>query len=70
MTFVFTSWYFVMLMLLAGIIACVVVCVMMDKKDRQIIKNFVKQNEKQPEEVKDQPVVEEKTELNTENVVE
>ena len=67
MTFVFTSWYFVILALLAGVIACVVVCLKMDKKDRQIIKDFVETNKKN-EENKKQPVVEEVKEENTEKV--
>ena len=44
MEFVFTSWYFVMIALVAGIVACLVVCFKMDKKDRKIISDYVNSN--------------------------
>ena len=49
MEFVFTSWYFVIIALIAGIVACLVVYVQMDKKDRQIISDYVKSNQAQAE---------------------
>lgn len=54
MAFVFSSWYIVMLLLVAGIAACLVVFFKMDKKDKVIIDQFVKdsaasQEEKEPE---------------------
>ncbi|MBE5741077.1 MAG: hypothetical protein E7351_00895 [Clostridiales bacterium] len=64
MTFVFTPWYFVMALLLAGIVACIVVFIKMDKKDRELIGQFVKESQEAPKasEVKDEPKVEEKVE--------
>ena len=55
MSFVFSFWYIVMLLLVAGIVACLVVFFKMDKKDKVLIENFIKEStEEQPtaEEVK------------------
>lgn len=41
MYFVYSSWYIVMAILLVGIIGLIVAFVMMDKKDRTIIQEFV-----------------------------
>ncbi len=60
MTFVFTSWYFVIFALIAGIVACAVIFIKMDKKDREIIKNYVEQNQSQESSVEHN--VEEKSE--------
>lgn len=49
MTFVFTSWYFVVLALVAGIATSLIIFFKMDKKDRVLIDEFVKEN--QPKEV-------------------
>ena len=60
MTFVFSFWYIVMAVLVLGIAACVVGFILMDKKDRVIIKEFVDStNEPQVEPTK---AVEEKAE--------
>ena len=45
MEFVFTAWYFVILVLVLGIAACLVVFFMMDKKDKALINDFVKQSQ-------------------------
>ena len=41
MTFVFSIWYIVALVLAAAVVACLVVFFKMDKKDSVIIKEFV-----------------------------
>jgi len=63
MSFVFTSWYFVILALVAGIAACLIVFLKMDKQDRVLIEEFVKEN--QPKDSVEQP-----TENSVENKVE
>lgn len=45
MTFVFTSWYFVILALIAGIVACLLVFFKMDKTDKAMIKEFVEDSQ-------------------------
>ena len=50
MAFVFSPWYFVMIALVVGIIACLVVFFRMDKKDKEIIKDFLEESQKQVEE--------------------
>lgn len=70
MTFVFSPWYFVLIILVAAIVASILVFVRMDKKDRVIIDNFIKQsteeatseNEIVKEEVEEEAPVEEKKE--------
>ena len=47
MAFVFTAWYFVLIALVAGIAACLVVFFKMDKKDRVMIEEFVKEAQAQ-----------------------
>ena len=47
MAFVFSPWYFVMIALVVGIIACLVVFFRMDKKDKEIIKDFLEESQKQ-----------------------
>ncbi len=47
MTFVFSVWYFVMIALVAGIAACLVFLFLMDKKDRVMIDQFVKDSQAQ-----------------------
>lgn len=44
MAFVWSFWYIVVAVLAIGIIACIVCFVMMDKKDKLIISDFVKKN--------------------------
>lgn len=44
MTFVFSIWYFVIIALVAGAIACLVVFLKMDKKDKILIEQFVKES--------------------------
>ena len=41
MTFVFSFWYIVIAVLVLGIAGCVTGFILMDKKDRIIIKEFV-----------------------------
>lgn len=45
MFFVYSSWYIVLSVLAVAIVALIVTFVMMDKKDRQIIKEFVEKNQ-------------------------
>ena len=79
MVFVWSYWYIVLAILLIGAIGCVVAFILMDKKDREIISSFVKDNsqpveEKKPEKIvvsvapkeEEAPAVEEKIE-STEN---
>lgn len=49
MAFVFSPWYFVMIALVIGIIACFIVFFKMDKTDKEIIKKFVEETQKQAE---------------------
>ncbi len=44
MYFVYTSWYIVIVALIALSIACLVAFIQMDKKDRALIKQFVEEN--------------------------
>lgn len=53
MAFVFSAWYFVILAVIAGIVACLLVFFKMDKKDREMIEKFIQDN--QP---KEEPAVE------------
>ena len=48
MAFVFSFWYIVMAMLAVGVVACIMVFFNMDKKDKEIIDNFVKESANQP----------------------
>ena len=60
MEFVFTAWYFVMIALVAGIAACLVVFFKMDKKDRAMIEEFVKEAQEQAQQEQQvEPAVEE-----------
>jgi len=43
MKFVYSNWYIVLALLVVGIVACVVAVIKMDKKDKVIISEFVKQ---------------------------
>ena len=61
MKFVYSNWYIVMAVLLVLIIGSIVAFILMDKKDKELIKDFVKSNAEPaevPEEVKSEPVVE------------
>ena len=64
MTFVYTSWYIVLAILALAIVGLVVAFVMMDKKDKLIIKEFMNQAnasaEKQSVEAESAPVAEKK----------
>ena len=51
MEFVFSPWYFVMIGLVIGIIVCFIIFFKMDRKDKQIIKKFIEETQKQAEEV-------------------
>ena len=64
MTFVFSAWYFVMIALVAGIAACLAVFFVMDKKDKRMIEQFIKDSQSQEEvaPANNEPVVESKTE--------
>ena len=44
MKFVYSNWYIVMVLLLVLIVACIVVFILMDKKDKELIKEFVEKN--------------------------
>ena len=44
MTFVSSPWYIVMALIVVAIVALVVVFVMMDKKDRALIEEFIQSN--------------------------
>ena len=84
MAIVWSNWYIVMAVLAIGVIACIVVFVLMDKKDKLIISDFVKKNKESTstapaesakpaqvesvEEVKAEPVVESKAEVAEEKV--
>ena len=48
MAFVFSFWYIVMAVLAVGVVACIMVFFNMDKKDKEIIDNFVKESANQP----------------------
>ena len=52
MEFVFSAWYFVMIALVVGIAVCVTLFVLMDKKDKVLIKEFIESaqsnNESEP----------------------
>lgn len=49
MTFVYTSWYIVLALLVVAIAGLVVAFIMMDKKDKQIIETFMKETNAQAE---------------------
>ena len=53
MAFVFSVWYFVMIALVAGIVASLLVFFKMDKKDRVMIDEFVKNAQVQTEPAKE-----------------
>lgn len=60
MSFVFTFWYFVIIALVAAIAACLLIFFKMDKKDRVMIDEFIKNSQVQNEA---QPVAEENKEV-------
>lgn len=64
MKFVYSNWYIVVAILLVLIVASIVTFVLMDKKDRQLIQDFVNKNkvESAPAEPKAEPVAETVTE--------
>ena len=62
MSFVFTSWYFVIIALVACIVACLLVFFRMDKTDRVLIKEFVEQSQTLQENQESNEANEEKTE--------
>ena len=62
MAFVFSFWYIVMALLVAGIAAALVVFIRMDKQDKVLIDQFVKEaSAQQPEAKVEAPVEETKT---------
>ena len=58
MAFVYSNWYIVMALLLVAIVALITVFVLMDKKDRVLIKNFVDEMQKNAEPKKEETAVE------------
>ena len=65
MAFVFSPWYFVMIALVVGIVACLAVFFKMDKKDKEIIQEFIEKSQSQEVEgdsTKESTVQENKTE--------
>lgn len=50
MTFVFSFWYIVLALLAVGIVAAIIAFVKMDKKDRVLIDNFIKESTEEVEE--------------------
>lgn len=46
MVFVYTFWYFVMIALVAGIVASIIVLVKMNKKDDALMNKFVAESSK------------------------
>lgn len=62
MFFVYSSWYIVLAVLAVAIVALIVTFVMMDKKDRQIIKEFVEKNQANIQESTDVAKVDNKDE--------
>jgi len=48
MTFVYSHWYIVMAVLLIAIVALIVTFVLMDKKDKVLIDEFVKSMQTEP----------------------
>ena len=68
MKFVYSNWYIVIAVLVVLIVASIVAFVLMDKKDKQLIQDFVNMNKEEPasSEPKEEPVAEVKTEENKE----
>ena len=62
MFFVYSSWYIVLAVLAVAIVGLIVTFVMMDKKDRQIIKEFVEANQANIQEPTDSEKVDNKDE--------
>ncbi len=62
MFFVYSSWYIVLAVLAVAIVGLIVTFVMMDKKDRQIIKEFVEANQSNIQEPTDVETVDDKDE--------
>ena len=60
MAFVWSSWYIVMILLVAGIAACLTVFFLMDKKDKILINKFIEEASAPQEKVAEN--VEEKVE--------
>ncbi len=59
MYFVYSNWYIVMAVLLVAIIALVVTFIMMDKKDKVLIEEFVKNSTSEETQSSDETVVKE-----------
>ena len=53
MTFVYSNWYIVMAILLVAIVSLIVIFVLMDKKDKVLIKEFVDSMQVSTDEVKE-----------------
>ena len=62
MFFVYSSWYIVLAVLAVAIVGLIVTFVMMDKKDRQFIKEFVEANQANIQEPTDSEKVDNKDE--------
>lgn len=64
MKFVYSNWYIVLIFLVIAVVCAVVAFFKMDKADRQIIKDFVDQSNKQeqPVEEKSEPAKQTSTE--------
>lgn len=54
MAFVYSNWYIVMALLVVAIAALVTIFIMMDKKDRVMIENFINSATTEKEEPKQQ----------------
>ncbi|MBQ9795679.1 MAG: hypothetical protein IJW36_01780 [Clostridia bacterium] len=59
MAFVFSFWYIIAILLVAGIAACLVVFFKMDKKDTILIDEFIKSQQPAEETKAEETVVEE-----------
>ena len=55
MTFVFSPWYFVLILFVVAIVVAIVLFVQMDKKDRVIIDEFIKDSTNEPIKEESQP---------------
>ncbi len=60
MAFVWSNWYIVMAVLAIGVIACIAVFILMDKKDKEIVADFVKKNSEPAPATKAEPAPVEK----------
>lgn len=52
MAFVWSVWYLVLLFLVAAVVGLIVAFIMMDKQDKVLISNFIKENSAPAQEAK------------------